>query len=274
MRYAAPVQLEVRLLFLLALVSPFVSAQDAREIMRRAIELERQNRDNWIGYSYTERQHQREYDGSGNIKKETLRTFDVTIIDGSPYRRLVARNDQPLPPEEQKLEADKQKYAAEARPKEPKDQRDKRIAEWRRRQERQREPIQELADAFDLKIAGEETLNGRAAWIIDGTPRPGYKPKSTATSMLPKMKARFWIAKAGNQWIKLDAETMDTVSYGSLLLRIAKGAHVTLEQAPTAEGVWMPQHIALNGSARILLVKGVNMMLDSRYSNYRKTATP
>jgi hypothetical protein len=264
----------LRLLCTLALAAPFLAAQDAREIMRRAIELERQNRDNWIGYSYTERQHQREYDGSGKIKKETLRTFDVTIIDGSPYRRLVARNDQPLSPEERKHEADKQQFHAEERRKEPKDKRDKRIAEWRRRQERQREPIHELADAFDLKLAGEETVNGRPAWIIDGTPRPGYKPKSTATSFLPKMKARFWIAKTGNQWLKLDAETMDTVSYGSLLLRIAKGAHVTLEQAPAADGVWLPQHIALNGSARILLVKSIGMMLDSRYSNYRKTGTP
>jgi hypothetical protein len=64
---------------------------------------------------------------------------------------------------------------------------------------------------------------------------------------------------------------MDTVSYGSLLLRIAKGAHVTLEQSPASDGVWLPQHIALNGSARILLVKEIGMMLDNRYSNYRKT---
>ena len=263
--------MRVRLVCFLVLASSGMFAQDAQQIMRRAIELERTNRDNWIGYSYTERQHQRELDGSGKIKKETLRTFEVTIIDGSPYRRLVARNDQPLSPEEQKLEADKQQFAAEQRPKEPKEQRDKRISEWRRRQERQREPIQELADAFDLKLAGEETIHGRAAWIIDGTPRAGYKPKSTATSFLPKMKARFWIAKAGNQWIKLDAETMDTVSYGSLLLRIAKGAHITLEQAPAADGVWLPQHIALNGTARILLVKEIGMMLDNRYSNYRKT---
>jgi hypothetical protein len=264
----------VRLLCLIVLAAPFLGAQDASEIMRRAIELEKQNRDNWINYSYAERQFQREYDGSGKLKKETLRTFDVTQVDGSPYRRLVARNDQPLSAEEQKLEADKLQWAIQERPKEPKEQREKRIAEWRRRQERQREPIQELADAFDLKIAGEETLNGRAAWVIDGTPRAGYKPKSTATSFLPKMKARFWIAKAGNQWMKLDAETMDTVSYGMMLLRIGKGAHVTLEQSPAADGVWLPKRIALNGSARILLVKGIQLMMDNQYSNYRKAVTP
>jgi hypothetical protein len=259
----------LRVLATILLAAPFLMAQDARVIMRRAIELERQNRDNWINYSYTERQFQREFDSSGKLKKETLRTFEVTQIDGSPYRRLIARNDQPLSAEEQKLEADKLEFAKQARPKEPKDERDKRIAEWRKRQDRQREPIQELADAFDLKIAGQETTSGIPSWVIDGTPRAGYKPKSTATSMLTKMKARFWVAKAGNQWVKLDAETTDTVSYGALLLRIAKGAHVTIEQSPATNGVWLPKRIALNGSARILLFKGVNMMMDNQYSNYR-----
>lgn len=260
----------MRLLCTIALAAPFLAAQDAREIMRRAIELERQNRENWINYSYTERQFQREFDGSGNVKKETLRTFDVTHVEGSPYRRLVARNDKPLSPEEQKAEEEKLQRTIEARRQETKEQRDRRINEWRRRQDRQRQPIQELADAFNLKIVGEENADGRAAWVIDGTPRAGYKPKSTETSFLPKMKARFWIAKAGNQWIKLDAETTETVSYGALLLRIAKGAHITLEQAPSADGVWMPKRIALNGSARILLVKGIRMLLDNAYSNYRK----
>jgi hypothetical protein len=84
------------------------------------------------------------------------------------------------------------------------------------------------------------------------------------------MKARFWIAKNDYHWIKLEAETLDTVSYGALLLRIAKGAHIVLEQTPASENVWLPKRISLSGSARILLVKGINMMLDYTYSNYRK----
>lgn len=238
--------------------------------MRRAIDLEKKNRENWINYTYLERQLSREYDGSGKVKKETLRTYDVTNVEGSPYRRLVARNDQPLSAEEQKQEQDKLQWSIAERRKETPEQREKRVSEWRKKQERQREPIQELADAFDLKIAGEESIDGRAAWVIDGTPRKGYRPKSTGTSMLPKMKARFWIGKATNNWIKLDAETTDTISYGALLLRIAKGAHITLEQTPTPEGVWLPKRIALNGSARLLLVKGWNVQLDYTYSNYRK----
>jgi hypothetical protein len=260
----------VRVLCLLALASPILVAQDPREIMRRAIELEKQNRENWINYTYLERQFQREYDGSNKLKRDILRTYDVTNVEGSPYRRLVARNDQPLSPEEQKAEQAKLQQSIEERRKETPEQRERRVAEWRRRQDRQREPIQELADAFDLKIAGEETVNGRLSWIIDGTPRKGYQPKSTATSFLPKMKARFWVTKGDNHWVKLDAETLDTVSYGLMLLRIAKGAHIVLEQTPAPDGVWLPKRISLNGAARIMLVKSMRIEMDYTYSNYRK----
>jgi hypothetical protein len=247
-----------------------VCAQDAREIVRRSIELEKQNRDNWINYTYLERQYSKELDGSGKVKREVLRTYDVTNVEGSPYRRLVARNDQPLSPEDQKVEQDKLQASIAARRNETKEQRDKRVAEWRRKQDRQREPINEIVDAFDFQMAGETSLDGRPAYIIDGMPRSGYRSRSMYTSFLPKLKARFWITKTDFHWVKLDAETLDTVSYGALLLRIAKGAHITMEQTPSPDGVWLPKRISLIGSARILLFKGVHMTLDYTYSNYRK----
>jgi hypothetical protein len=84
------------------------------------------------------------------------------------------------------------------------------------------------------------------------------------------MKARFWISKRDYHWIKLDAETLDTFTYGAFLLRIGKGAHITMEQARVSPDVWLPTHIALAGSARLLLFKGVHAQLDIAYSDYKK----
>ncbi len=42
----------------------------------------------------------------------------MTLLEGSPYRRLVARNDQPLSPKEQKKEEDKLRRSIEERRKE------------------------------------------------------------------------------------------------------------------------------------------------------------
>lgn len=261
----------MRLLALIALACPILVAQDAHDIVKRAVDLDKGNDENWRNYTYFERQLQKQFDSAGKVKSETLRTFEVTFVEGSPYRRLVARNDQPLSPEEQKLEDAKRDQAAAARRAEPKEQREKRVAEWRKRQERQREPLNEIPDAFTFQLTGSETLGGIDAFVIDAVPRPGYKPKSSYTAFLPKMKARLWISKRDYRWIKLDAETTDSFSYGAFVIRIGKGAHITMEQTPVGGGVWLPSRIALAGSARILLVKAIRAQLEMRYSQYRKS---
>src|SRR5215475_9705870 len=219
----------VRLLSLLALDSVLLCAQDAREIVRRSISLDQRNNEILRNYTFLQRQHERQFDGAGKVKDEKLRTWDVTMQEGSPYRRLVARNDQPISAEEQQNEQFKLQHSIEERRKETPAQREHRIAEWERRQQRLREPLKEIPDAFDFRIVGEESLNGGDAYIIDATPKPGYKPKSASTSYLPKMKARFWIDKKDYQWIRMDAETLDTVTFGAFLIRVAKGAHISME---------------------------------------------
>lgn len=254
----------------MVLLPAVLAAQDAREIVRKSIEHDQKNQEIVRNYTYLERQLERQFDGSGKVKQQTLRTFDVTPQEGSPYRRLVARNDQPLSADEQQREEEKLQHSIEERRHETKEQRERRIADWERRRRRQREPLREVVDAFNFRIAGEEALNGGQAWVIDATPRPGYKPKSTAGSVLPKMKARFWIDKDDYQWIKMEADTLDTVTFGAFLIRIAKGAHIMMEQTRVNNEVWLPKRIALEGSARLFLVKGLHTQLDYTYSEYRK----
>ncbi len=264
----------MRLLLLLSLACSLLPAQDAHEIVRRAVDLDKNNDDNWRNFTYVQHQIDRQFEGSGKVKSEADRTWDVTFVEGSPYRRLIARNGQPLSAPEQRAEDDKMQWNVEQRRKEAKDQHDRRVAEWRRRQDRQREPLKEVPDAFDFQIVGEETINGVEVWVIGGVPKPHYKPKSASAAILQKMKARLWISKRDFHWVKLDAETLDTFTYGAFLLRIGKGAHITMEQARVNGDVWLPTRIALSGSARILLVKGVRAQLDIVYSDYKRfTAT-
>jgi len=259
----------VRALLVFAIACPLL-AQDAHEIVRRAVDLDKNNGDNWRNVTYVQHQIDRQFETSGKIKSQADRTWDVTFQEGSPYRRLIARNGVPLTPEEQKAEDEKMQWNIAERRKESKEQRERRIAEWRKRADRQREPLNEVPDAFDFQIVREEPIQGAPAWVIDGTPKPNYKAKSSAASILGKMKARFWISKRDYHWIKLEAETLDTFTYGAFLLRIGKGAHITMEQARVNGDMWLPTRIALAGSARILLVKGVHAQLDITYSDYKK----
>ena len=72
--------------------------------MRRSVELDRKNTEISRNYTYLERQEEREFDGSGKPKNVEVHTYDVTKLEGSPYRRLVAINDKPLSLKDQKKE--------------------------------------------------------------------------------------------------------------------------------------------------------------------------
>jgi len=77
-----------------------LAADDPREIVRRSTEENRRNEKLAETYTFIERQEERNLDSHGRVEHRTVRTFDITLTEGSPYRRLVARDDKPLPPNE------------------------------------------------------------------------------------------------------------------------------------------------------------------------------
>ena len=194
-------------ILLLAGAYPRLTAQDAREIIGRGVALYERNSQLSRNYTFLERQEVRELDRSGHLKGRKIETWDITLLDGSPYRRLVARNDQPLAAEEQRAEEEKLRVSNEERRKETADERAQRLARWQRRIDRQREPVRELLDAFDFTLAGEQQMGGRGVYRIDATPRPGYQPKSQFASFFPKVKLRFWVDKQDYQAARIEMET-------------------------------------------------------------------
>jgi hypothetical protein len=238
--------------------------------VQRAVALDAANARRIAEFTYLQRQQERQYDGSGKLKQTIVKTWEISFMEGSPYRRLVARNDQPLSPEERKSEDDRLRFTADQRRKESQADRQKRVAEWERHIEKQREPMQEVPDAFDFRWAAEETVAGEPAFVIDAAPKPGYKPRSSAASYLPKLKARFWIAKKDFQWLKLQAETLDTIAFGGILLRLAKGGVLSIEQGRVEAGLCLPTHLSIDASARVALIKVVHTQADYTLSDYRR----
>jgi len=228
-------------ILLLAGAYPRLTAQDAREIIGRGVALYERNSQLSRNYTFLERQEVRELDRSGHLKGRKIETWDITLLDGSPYRRLVARNDQPLTAEEQRAEEEKLRVSNEERRKETADERAQRLARWQRRIDR-----------------------------LDASPRPGYQPKSQFASFFPKVKLRFWVDKQDYQAARIEMETLDTISFGGFLVRVGKGTHLVIEQTRVNNEVWLPREVLLTAAARILLVKGFNRELAFTFSDYKK----
>src|ERR1039458_8772300 len=111
-------------------IPAILAGQDAREIVRRTLEADAAGVEVARNYTYLEREETRELDGSGKLKNLVVHTYDVTLLEGPPYRGLVALNDQPLTAREQKKEEEKLRQSDAARSAETEPQKQQRIADW------------------------------------------------------------------------------------------------------------------------------------------------
>jgi hypothetical protein len=244
---------------------------DPREIVRRSITAELENSKRAKNYTFLQRTEERELDDNGQVKSKQSKTYDVTMLEGSSYRRLIERNDHPLLPKEEKKEQDKLRASIVDRRHETEAQREKRVNEYDNRPGRNRAMLNEIPEAFDFRLVREESVDSRPVYVIEGTPRPGYRPRSAdARILLPKLKLTVWIDKTNLNWARIDAEVIDTITWGLCLFKLSPGARFELHQTLVNDEVWLPRYTRVAGSARVAFVKKLNMEQEMTFKNYRK----
>jgi hypothetical protein len=249
----------------------FAADSDPADIVRRSLAAENDNARRARNYTFLQRTEDRDLDAKDQVKSKRSKTYDVTMLEGSAYRRLIERNDRPLPAEEEKLEQAKLRQSIEDRRHETEAQRARRLAEYDKRPGRNRGMLNEIPEAFDFRLRGEELIESRPVYAIDATPRAGYRGRnSQARLILPKLKATLWIDKADLTWVRVHAEAIDTISVGLFLIRLSKGARLEMEQTRVNEEVWLPNRVWMAGSARLGLVKKLNLQQEMTFRNFRR----
>ncbi len=108
---------------------------DARAIIRRAVAADERNWKAARNYTFSERADLRYLDAKGQLKLREISGHEIMLLDGSPYERLVARNDRPLPPAEEKKEREKLAKSTAERHSESAAKRAQRLAEYAQRPE-------------------------------------------------------------------------------------------------------------------------------------------
>lgn len=259
----------MRAVLLLALVTPLWAAPDARDIIRRATEADRHNEEISRNYTFVERVSKRFLNADGSVKRTEIRTYDITLSEGTPYVRLIAIDDRPLPPERERKEQEKLQKSIEERQRESPQQRAKRVAQWEKDRQKDREFVNELLDAMDFKLTGEEEIAGRKAWVISATPRPGYRPKSSEAKFLVKMRGRTWIDEEDYMAARIEAEATDDISMGFFLAKVDKGSRFYIDQTRVNGEVWLPQRIEGRIFARLLIVR-LREAFEMTFKDFRK----
>ena len=182
----------------------------------------------------------------------TLKIYDVQMIDGSTYSRLVAVNGQPLSAPQSAAEARKLQQEIARRLRESPEARKKRVAEYQKERRQDHAMFTEMTKAFDYKLTGEQTVNGRRCFVLQATPKTGYVPRSRETAVLKGMRGTMWVDADQYQWVKVHAEVFRPVSFGLFFASVKPGTEFTLEQKPVAGSLWLPSHFTMKVNARVV----------------------
>jgi hypothetical protein len=214
-------------------------------------------------YSYTEKQTSIEMGPRGNPVRTEVKVYEVTPgPQGTFRRRLVSVNGAPASDEPQrgnrqlKSNADRQ-------------------GSDQANAEQDEEVINEAFALYDIRIDGREIIDGRPAIRLTFRPRPGFRPKTTQGEFMQHVAGQAWVDEADHQLVRIDAEAIDTFSLGNdLTARLQKGATITAERRKFDNTAWLPIKTEMALSARVLLVKNVNMRQITEYSNHKRVANP
>ena len=237
---------------------------DANEIVRRSVAAIEADWSQAPNYSFVQRGVESKHDAAPTVK-----TYEVLMIDGSPYNRLIAVNDKTLSSGEQAEEGRKLVAEIDRREHESNRERTRRVAKYVKERNQDHTMIREMVDAFDFQIVGEETIDGHDCWVLDAKPKPGYRPTNRETKVLAGMQGKLWVEKTHDQWVRVQAEVMKPVNFYGFIAKVGPGTRFLLEQEQVHDNLWLPKRFSVHVSASTFGFINQNSNDDETYENYR-----
>lgn len=236
------------------------SDPDVQTIIQRSVEANQRNFKAAPNFNHKERDRT----SSGT------KTYQITMIEGSPYQRLIAVNGQPLRGERQSEELRKEEQARHDRRSQSESDRRNRIAKYEKDRRRDNLMMQQLTVAFNFTLLGQHKLKGFEVWVLKAIPRPGYQPPNMETQVLPGMQGELWIDQQSYQWVKVTARVIHPVSIEGFLAQVEPGTHFELENEPIGHGdVWQASHFAMRSQAKVLFLINRSSQADETYFDYQ-----
>jgi hypothetical protein len=229
------------------------------------------------GYVFSERQTEQKLDGSGTVKEQHVKVFEVypPLPGEEPYRRLIEEDGTPIPPSElAKKDRDRQKkveeYARSVANRSPSD-REKAQREYEKTMRERSDDIEDIFNVFDVRMVGREAIEGHRTILFSLTPLPDARPRTDSGKMMHHFKARAWISESEYELVKVDVEAIEPVSFGwGLLARLQSGATASFQRRKVNGETWLPAHMAYSGGGRVLLLRKLRLAGSSDFFDYRK----
>jgi hypothetical protein len=226
-------------------------AEDADGIVKRFLEAQARNWERASQYTYVEQADFFSVDKNGQAKKDRSETHEIIFVEGTTYKKLVARNDRPLEPKEQaKVEKLLQRAAKD-------------------RREQRRSGIfhknvslgsdDDLLTLFDNRVLGQEELRGRKTWVLECTPKAGRVPANEHEKEALSFRRKFWIDQT--EWIPLRREYTVTGQH----IVFMQGTIMRWDFEKINEDAWLATSGVIDG--RLQFAKFIKPAVRTEYKN-------
>jgi hypothetical protein len=244
-----------------------VARPSTTEIIRRSVVANTADWNSQPQYAYQEFDLKSKIDPTGKVQPQQSRTYEVLMIEGSPYNRLIGIDNEPLSRAKAALENAKLQREMLRRQHETASDRRARVEKYQNGRAEQHLLMQQMVDAFNFKLVGEETVTGANCYVLDAYPRADYRPPVERAKVLSGMRGRLWIDKSGYHWAKVQAEVINPVQFGLFIAQVKPGTKFELDQAPVG-GVWLPKCFTESVNASVLGLYGYRTREEEHYSDY------
>lgn len=228
-------------------------------------------------YVYVETRRERKLDKQGRTTDESVKVFES--YPGLPgeerWERLIAENGRPVPAEELATSDRERQRKAAAMVKrlaeDPSKERARQQREYQKARRERDEAVNDIYTVFDIRMLGRERIEGHDTIAFSLMPKAEAKPRTREGGQMRHFKVQAWISESDHELVKLDAEAVDTLSFGlGVLARLHKGARLSFLRRKINEEVWLPAVVSYSGSARVSLLFTLRRGGTSEYSGYRK----
>jgi hypothetical protein len=244
-----------------------VSVPSVVDIIRRSVAANTADWKSQPEYAYQEFDLKSKVDSNGKEQPQLSKTYEVLMIEGSPYNRLIAVENEPLSPAQAAQETGKLQREMFRRQHESADERRARTLKYQNSRAEEHLLMQQMTEAFNFKLVGEQTLEGAECYVLDAYPRPDYQPPVERARVLTGMRGRLWIEKSGYHWVKVQAEVLNPVQFGLFIAQVKPGTKFELDQAPVGN-VWLPKSFTESVNASVLGLYGYRTKEEEHYSDY------
>ena len=182
-------------------------------------------------YIYEKRSVVSELDDRDAVIKSTEKLYEVVLIGGLPFQRLVKIQGRELTRSE--LERENERETAFR-------QRVTRVDLKRKARRREGLATHELVDRFDFHVTKREVVEGRPTLRVQFAPRPDAPENSTEDKVFNHVFGTVWVDEQEAEIAKLDAQVRGPIPLGWFgALGSLNTFQATLERSRMPDGVWV-----------------------------------